>query len=257
MDRNAVRALLEAVRAGAVNPDHALERLAAEPVGELGYASVDYHRALRVGVPEVIYGAGKTAAQIAGILGALRGRGQSGFATRVEADKAAEASALLGEGDHVYHAEARILETRLTARAAGVGRIGVVCAGTSDLPVAEEAAVVAEILGNHVERISDVGVAGIHRLFDRLTLLRSCHALVVVAGMEGALPGVVTGLVDIPVIGVPTSVGYGAAFGGLSALLTMINSCASGLSVVNIDNGFGAAFQASRINHLAVHGPRR
>ncbi len=257
MDRNAVRALLEAVRDGAVNPEHALERLAAEPVGELGYASVDYHRALRVGVPEVIYGAGKSALQIAGILGALRSRGQSGFATRVDPEKAAAVIALVGEAEATWHEVARIVELRTAPRPEAVGRIGVVCAGTSDLPVAEEASVVAEILGNHVERVSDVGVAGIHRLFDRLPLLRSCHALVVVAGMEGALPGVVTGLVDVPVIGVPTSVGYGAAFGGLSALLTMINACASGLSVVNIDNGFGAAFQASRINQLAVNGPRR
>lgn len=257
MDRNAVRALLEAVRAGSINPESALEHLAAEPVGALGYASVDYHRALRVGVPEVIYGEGKTAEQIAGILAALNGRGQSGFATRVAPEKAAAVQALLGPVDHAWHPVARILESRAAPRPPGVGRIGVVCAGTSDLPVAEEAAVVAEILGNHVERVADVGVAGIHRLLDRVQLLRSCHVLVVCAGMEGALPGVVAGLVDLPVIGVPTSVGYGAAFGGLSALLTMINACASGLSVVNIDNGFGAAFQASRINQLAVNGPRR
>jgi len=252
VDRKAARALLEAVAAGAVPPADALERLAAEPVGELGYASVDLHRALRVGVPEVVYGEGKSAEQIVGVFEALRARGQSGLATRVDAAKAEQVLAGLSAGVHRYHPVARVLETRNGPPGEPVGRIGVVCAGTSDLAVAEEAAVVAEALGNGVVRVADVGVAGIHRLLGRVELLRSCNVLVVVAGMEGALPGVVAGLVDAPVVAVPTSVGYGAAFGGLSALLTMLNSCASGLSVVNIDNGFGAAYQASRINHLAA-----
>ena len=173
---------------------------------------------------------------------------------RVDAEKAAEVIAQLGEEGLIWHPVARILENRVVPRPAAVGRIGVVCAGTSDLPVAEEAAVVGEVLGNVVERVADVGVAGIHRLFSHLSLLRTCNVLVVVAGMEGALPAVVAGLTDCPVIAVPTSVGYGASFGGVSALLTMLNSCSAGLSVVNIDNGFGAAFQASRINQLAVKG---
>ena len=247
MDRQRLRALLEQVRQAEKDVDGALEELAAFPGGQLGYAHVDTHRALRTGHPEVVFGQGKSAEQITGILRHLQQAGQDGLVTRVDAEKAAAVRAELPQLE--WSELARVLHLRTTDRPAEAhGRIAVITAGTSDLPVAEEAAVVAAAMGNRVDRFFDVGVAGIHRLLGVLEDLRQARVLVVVAGMEGALASVVAGLVDVPVIGVPTSVGYGASFGGLAALLGMLNSCASGVTVVNIDNGFGAAFAAHRIN---------
>ena len=221
---------------------------------KLGYATVDLDRARRQGVSEVIYGAGKTAEQIAGIMASLHDAGQSPiFATRVDADKALEALSLMPaelSAACSYDECSRILLYGQAPHPDGNGRIIVACAGTSDLPVAEEAAVTAEVLGNEVTRLYDVGVAGIHRLLEHEGELRAAQCIIAVAGMEGALPSVIGGLVSCPVIAVPTSVGYGASFGGVTALLAMLNSCASGVSVVNIDNGFGAAYQANLINHL-------
>lgn len=252
MDRTVVRELLQALAEGRLELDAAMERLAVEPVARLTYATVDLNREMRTGVPEVVFGAGKTAEQIAGILGSLRARGQSALATRVDPEKAALVQAAVGPGQHEYHPLAQVFETRVGPRPAPVGHIGLISAGTSDLPVMEEARVIAEALGNVVSCFPDIGVAGLHRLLGRLEEVRRCHVLIVVAGMDGALPAVVAGLVQAPVIAVPTSVGYGAAFGGLAPLLTMLNACAAGVSVVNIDNGFGAAYQASLINHLAA-----
>jgi len=246
MDRVGLRRLLDELLERRLTVEEAVGRLSAPATEMLEFASVDAHRAVRTGVSEVVYGAGKTAEQIAGILGALRGRGQSGLVTRIDPEKAETVRAMLGGG--TYHPEARVFELRHGPPLESMGRIAVVSAGTSDRPVAEEAAVVAEALGNGVLRLGDVGVAGIHRLLHHVETLRTCRVAVVVAGMDGALPGVVAGLVDFPVIGVPTSVGYGASFGGVAALLTMLNACAPGVSVVNIDNGFGAAYQASLIN---------
>ena len=251
MDSQRLRTLLTSLTQGQTTLDDAVEALSRTPGGELGYATVDLHRALRTGHPEVIYGAGKEPGQIVGILRRLREAGQDGLVTRVSPEKAAAACAEIPELRwheiarvlHLASAESKPPQTR--------GFIAVICAGTSDLPVAEEAAVVAEAFGNPVERINDVGVAGLHRLLGRIDAIRKASVLIAVAGMEGALPGVVAGLVDKPVIAVPTSVGYGANFGGLSALLTMLNSCAAGISVVNIDNGFGAAMVASRINRIS------
>ena len=217
---------------------------------DLGFAQVDLDRLRRQGVPEVVYGAGKTADQIAAIAAALRDRGQSPvLVTRIDAEKAAAVAAALGPGFEYWPA-ARLGRLGPAREPDGKGRIAVVCAGTSDLPVADEAALVAESLGNEVLRVTDVGVAGLHRLLARADEIRSARVVIVVAGMEGALASAVGGLVSAPVIAVPTSVGYGAAFDGLAALLSMLNSCAAGVSVVNIDNGFGAGFLASRINHL-------
>ncbi len=249
MDRVAVLELLDAVRDGRTDVEVAIERLSV-PAVTLAYATVDVHRALRTGVPEVIYGAGKTAAQIAGILQALHERGQDGLVTRIEADKAASVIATFPDVAFAWSADARVLVSRLGPEPELVGRIAVVSAGTSDFPVGEEAAVVAEALGNHVVRIADVGVAGVHRVLAQVDLLRGMRVIIVVAGMDGALPGLVAGLVRVPVIAVPTSVGYGASFGGIAALLTMLNACSPGVTVVNIDNGFGAAYQASLINQL-------
>ena len=208
-------------------------------------ATVDLDRKDRTGMAEVIFGDGKSAEQIRDIAATLLGAGQDLLVTRLDADKAAQL-ADLGE----YHPRARVLVNVREWTDRGKGEIAVICAGTSDLPVADEAAVVAHALGNRVHRITDVGVAGLHRLLAHQEALRSCAVLIVVAGMEGALPSVVAGLTDKPVIAVPTSVGYGASFGGLAALLGMLTSCASGVTVVNIDNGFGAAFSAARINRL-------
>ncbi len=242
--------LLDAVREGRTTVDVAVERLAVAPVGALAYATVDTHRALRTGVPEVIYGAGKTAAQVAGILAELLARGQDGLVTRLAEDKAVHVMSALPGVAFTWSPVAQVLVARVGASPELVGRIAVVSAGTSDQPVAEEAAMVAEALGNAVVRVNDVGVAGIHRVLAQVELLRTMRAVIVVAGMDGALPGVVAGLVRVPVIAVPTSVGYGASFGGLAALLTMLNACSPGVTVVNIDNGFGAAYQASLINQL-------
>jgi NCAIR mutase (PurE)-related protein len=248
VDREGLRALLAGVRAGTLDVDQAVERMAEAPVAALGYAQVDVHRAVRTGVPEVVYGAGKTPTQIAGILRALLAHDQDALATRVDSGKAeAVIHALADHAERLsYDPRARLLRARVHERPPE-GLVGVVSAGTSDGPVADEAAGVAEALGAGVLRIDDVGIAGVHRVLARVQDLRRCDAIIVVAGMDGALPGLVAGLVAVPVIACPTSVGYGASFGGIAALLTMLNACAPGVSVVNIDNGFGAAYQAALI----------
>jgi NCAIR mutase (PurE)-related protein len=213
---------------------------------DLHFAKPDYARQNRCGIPEVIYGAGKTAPQIIAIMRAMNNAGQNAFATRVAPEQAAAVRAELP--DAVYLEEARILTRDVTPLPPRRGKIAVLCAGTSDLPVAEEAAVTAERLGATVERVYDVGVAGLHRLLSRIERFADARAVVVVAGMEGALPSVVGGLIDRPVIAVPTSIGYGASFHGLAALLGMLNTCAAGVTVVNIDNGFGAGVAAALIN---------
>ena len=217
---------------------------------DLHFAKPDYDRQQRRGMPEVIYGAGKTAAQIAAIMRALNAAGQNAFATRVTAEQAAAVCTELP--DAVYREDARILTRDVVPLPERKGKVAVLCAGTSDLPVAEEAAITAERLGASVERVFDVGVAGLHRLLSRMDRFADARAIVVVAGMEGALPSVVGGLTDKPVIAVPTSIGYGASFQGLAALLGMLNSCAAGVTVVNIDNGFGAGVAAALINRQCV-----
>lgn len=249
MDREKVRALLEAVAAGTLSPERALARLRDLPTQDLGFARVDLHRGLRHGMPEAVFGPGKTAVQIVAIVRRLAEAHDNVLVTRA-APEALQAIAESGL-PHRLHPDARIAVVK-PAESEGLGLVVVLSAGTSDLPVAEEAAVVAEVMGNRVERIYDCGVAGLHRLVPHLDRLNEANAIVVVAGMDGALPSVVGGLVDRPVIAVPTSVGYGASFSGIAALLTMLNACAPGISVVNIDNGYGAAAQASQINHLVV-----
>ncbi|MGI9592425.1 MAG: nickel pincer cofactor biosynthesis protein LarB [Myxococcota bacterium] len=249
MNRERVRELLEGVRSGDVETEDAVEALARLPFVDVPGARVDTHRALRAGLPEVVYGPGKTPEQIVEIVSTLQAAGQDVLATRVDAEAAARVTAALEGGDYDPHA--RLLWFGPAEPAVvGKGTIAVVCAGTSDLPVASEAAEVARRFGNKVELVADVGVAGLHRLLASSEVLRGARVLIVVAGMEGALPSVVGGLVDKPVIAVPTSVGYGAAFGGVAALLGMLTSCASNVSVVNIDNGFGAAYVATLINRL-------
>ncbi len=241
--------LLARVRSGAVSAQDAAAALRMAPIEELGgFAVVDHHRALRQGVPEVVYGAGKTPDQAAAIASALAAKGGSNILVTRCSPEMAQAIAQR-EPDSEYRDVARICIVRpQPAQHMPAGTILVCAAGTSDLPVAEEAAVTAEALGNRVGRIYDVGVAGLHRLLRRLPDIMAANVIVAVAGMEGALPSVIGGLTDRPVIAVPTSVGYGASFGGLAALLAMLNSCASGISVVNIDNGFGAGYQAALIN---------
>ena len=246
MDKQDLMQLLEQVKLGAVSPEAAAEKLQMQPFEDLEYAKVDHHRGIRQGVPEVIYGEGKTAEQIIGILGAMAEE-RNVLITRLSAEKAEAIAAVCPLR---YHAIARLALARPKDIENPAGHIIVVSGGTSDMAVAEEAALTAEALGNRVTRIYDAGVAGIHRLLSRMEELVQANVIIAVAGMEGALPSVVGGLVDCPVIAVPTSVGYGASFGGVTALLAMLNSCASGISVVNIDNGFGAAYQASLINHL-------
>jgi hypothetical protein len=247
-----LRDLLEGVAIGAVNPATALEQLVeafrAQPFEDLGFARVDHHRSIRQGFPEVILGIGKTPGQIAGIANEIVGRGSTLLVTR--ATRAAYDAVQQVAPTAVYHEAASIITLRQQDVAPGKGTIVIAAAGTADLPVAEEAAVTAELMGNCVERIYDVGVAGLHRVLGERARLAAARVIVVVAGMEGALPSVVSGLVSVPVIAVPTSIGYGASFGGVAALLGMLNSCASGVSVVNIDNGFGAGNIASLINHL-------
>lgn len=241
--------LLEKFRAGGVGRDKVLQAFQAAPIADLGFAQVDTHRALRKGFPEVIFGAGKTPEQVVKIASKLLDHEQNVLATRVTAEHARALRKKFRRA--VYHEMARCVTIERKPLLKRTGTIAVACAGTSDLPVAEEAAVTAEIMGNIVERVCDVGVAGVHRLLNRIETIRSANVVIVVAGMEGALPSVVGGLVSTPVIAVPTSVGYGASFGGLAALLGMLNSCASGITVVNIDNGFGAGYAASQINALA------
>jgi pyridinium-3,5-biscarboxylic acid mononucleotide synthase len=247
-----LRALLERVARGDENTASAeqrlLDALRARPFEDLGFARVDHHRSVRQGFPEVILGLGKTPAQIAAIAAEIVGRGSTLLVTR--ASEAAFEAVRSRVPRATYYPDAALITFRQQDVTPGRGTIVVAAAGTSDLPVAEEAARTAELMGNDVERVYDVGVAGLHRLLAERARLTAARAIIVVAGMEGALPSVIAGLVDVPVIAVPTSVGYGASFGGIAALLGMLNSCAAGVSVVNIDNGFGAANIASLINHL-------
>ncbi|MDR0537798.1 MAG: nickel pincer cofactor biosynthesis protein LarB [Tannerellaceae bacterium] len=242
--------LLEAVKSGALPIEDAALQLKTQPFDDLGYALIDHHRKLRSGCPEVIYCAGKTVAQINGIMKNMLENGKSNvLATRVTAEAA---QAILKQyPDAEWNSSARtIVVRRYPTEKNGKGKILVITAGTSDLPVADEAIVTAEFLGNDTELLCDVGVAGLHRLLSKLDIIASARVIIVVAGMEGALASVVGGLTDKPVIAVPAGVGYGASFGGVSALLSMLNSCANGVSVVNIDNGFGAGYIASSINKL-------
>ena len=243
-----IKTVLEAVKNGKMSVDDALLAIKKEPFEDIGYAKIDFHRGIRQGMPEVIYGAGKTAEQISGIAGKMMQRGQNTILiTRLSPEAAAQVEAM-HEMD--YHAEARVGIIGPMFPADGIGKIVVATGGTSDIPVAEEAALTTEVYGNEVVRLYDVGVAGLHRLLAHMDEIMSASVIIAIAGMEGALASVIGGLADCPVIAVPTSVGYGASFGGLSALLSMLNSCASGISVVNIDNGFGAGYLASMINHM-------
>ncbi|HEY7513406.1 MAG TPA: nickel pincer cofactor biosynthesis protein LarB [Vicinamibacteria bacterium] len=242
MDPKDLHALLDAVRDGRVTPDEAAERLRTLPYEDLGFAKVDHHRALRRGFPEAVFGAGKTPEQIEAIVVRIAARGQNVLVTRTVAEVHRRVAARYPAAR--FHEAARCLTVEVAPPAPLPGRVAVLAAGTSDLPVAEEAAVTAAFYGATVDTIYDVGVAGLHRLLGQAKVIREASVAIVVAGMEGALPSVVAGLVDTPVIAVPTSVGYGAAFQGLAALLAMLNSCASGVGVVNIDNGFGAGHLA-------------
>ena len=246
-----LKALLEQLRGGSISVDDAFARVQQALGGaseDLGFAQVDHGRASRTGFPEVVFGQGKTPEQIAAISEKIVGRGHTLLVTRASAEAFDAVHAALPSA--VYDATARIISQRQNDVPPGTGTILIAAAGTSDLPVAEEAAISAEVMNNQVDRLYDVGVAGLHRLLSRRDRLDAARVVIVVAGMEGALPSVVGGLVKAPVIAVPTSVGYGAAFGGIAALLGMLNSCAPGVAVVNIDNGFGAACMASQINHL-------
>jgi NCAIR mutase (PurE)-related protein len=248
MDQEQLRKLLEQVRDGATEVDAALERLRHMPFEDLGFAKVDHHRALRHGMPEVIFAKGKTPEQVRAIAERLLQQTQNLLITRADAVTVEQVRAVAPDAEHFSLSGAIRVWRDRTVR--GKGKIAVVCAGTSDIPVAEEAQVTAETMGNEVETIYDVGVAGIHRLMSNREKLAQARVIVVCAGMEGALPSAVGGLVSCPVIAVPTSVGYGASFHGLAALLGMLNSCASNVTVVNIDNGFGAGYVAGLINRL-------
>jgi NCAIR mutase (PurE)-related protein len=240
--------LLEAFRAGKVARGRILRAFQSAPLADLGFAQVDTHRALRKGFPEVIFGSGKTPEQVVKIAANILAQEQRVLITRATPEHARALRKKFKRA--VHHPVARCVTVEKKPLPKRPGSIAVVCAGTSDLPVAEEAAVTAEIMGNRVERVRDAGVAGLHRLLPHFETIQSANVLIVVAGMEGALPSVVAGLVSRPVIAVPTSIGYGASFGGVAALLAMLNSCASGVTVVNIDNGFGAGYAASQINAL-------
>ena len=245
-----VKLLLEAVRDGKTSVDDALMALKTEPFADIGYAKVDLHRKVRQGAAEVIYGAGKTPEQIAGIVETMQQHGQSRILiTRLSAEAAAYL-AVRYELD--YREGAKVGVIGGFPQPGGIGKVVIATGGTSDIPVAEEAALTAEVLGSEVVRLYDVGVSGVHRLLSHMELIMGASVIIAIAGMEGALASVVGGLADCPVIAVPTSVGYGASFGGVAALLSMLNSCASGVSVVNIDNGFGAGYLASMINHMEV-----
>lgn len=248
MNAESIRKLLDKVRRGELAPDDAVARLRHMPFEDLGFAKVDHHRALRAGMPEVILGEGKTPAQMAGIFARLAKHGGNILATRANQKQFAAVKKKIRRAEYRELARAVVLQRDRTKYGKGV--VAVVSAGTSDIPAAEEAVVTAEIMGNEVEHFYDVGVAGIHRLLANREALTKARVVVVCAGMEGALPSVVAGLVGVPVIAVPTSTGYGASFKGLAALLGMLNSCASNVSVVNIDNGFGAGYVASLINRL-------
>lgn len=245
---NEVKQILEAVRSGSLSVDSALLKLKEKPFEDIGYAKVDLHRKLRQGAAEVIYGAGKTPEQITGIISTMKNSGQNTvLITRLSAESAAVVSRVHPLD---YHPEAQVGLVGELPPADGLGTIVVATGGTSDIPVAEEAALTARVLGNDVTRLYDVGVAGLHRTLAHLDEIMTASVIIAIAGMEGALASVIGGLADCPVIAVPTSVGYGASFHGLSALLSMLNSCASGVAVVNIDNGFGAGYLASMINHM-------
>lgn len=250
MEQKDLRDLLQQVAEGSTTVEQAMAQLKHLPFEDLGFAKVDHHRALRQGTAEVIYGAGKTAEQIIAIAEAMGSQGQKTVLITRLGKEAADAIA--AKLPLTYYETAKIGIVGEMPKADGLGKIVIATGGTSDLPVAEEAALTAEALGNEVLRLYDVGVAGVHRLLAHAEALTNARVVIAIAGMEGALASVVGGLVDCPVIAVPTSVGYGAAFEGLAALLSMLNSCASGVSVVNIDNGFGAGFLASRINHMGV-----
>ena len=247
MNKQQLTSLLEMVQHGELDIDAALQKLRDLPFEDAGIAQIDHHRELRQGLPEVRVGEGKSTEQLLTIVGRMNDKQLNILVTRLSADKAADLTTQFPDAS--YDLEARTLTLQHNpAETTGRGKILIVCAGTSDIPVAREAAVTARFFGNDVEEINDVGVAGIHRLLARTESLHQASVIIVVAGMEGALPSVVGGLVAVPVIAVPTSIGYGAAFGGIAALLGMLNSCAGGVTVVNIDNGFGAAFAATRIN---------
>lgn len=252
MTRPELQVLLEEVRSGQLTPEAAHDRilqvLRQAPFEDIGFARVDHHRSLRQGFPEVIFGPGKSPEQVAAIAERIVSHGHSLLVTRTTREAFAAVAAVLPAAN--FHELARTITLRVDNPSPGHGTVLIAAAGTADLPVAEEAAITAEMMGNTVDRMYDVGVAGLHRLLAEHARLISARVVVVVAGMEGALPSVVGGLVSVPVIAVPTSIGYGASFGGLTALLAMLNSCATGVSVVNIDNGFGAAAIASSINHL-------
>lgn len=248
MNAEHLKELFEQVRAGSVSPEEAAERMKHLPFEDLDFAKVDHHRALRHGMPEVIFGQGKTADQIAAIAERIAARGGNVLATRVNPEAALAILEKLP--DAVYHPLSRLLVIEREVKMVGKGKILVMCAGTADLPVAEEARITAELMGNEVIAVSDVGVAGIHRLLAQREKLLSARVIICCAGMEAALPSAVGGLVGCPVIGVPTSVGYGAHFNGLASLLSMLNSCASNVTTVNIDNGFGAAYVATLINRI-------
>lgn len=248
MNQVDIELLLKKVKSGEVSIEDASEKLKDLPYKDLGFAKIDNHREVRVGYPEVIYCAGKTIEQVKGIIQFMLTKDNNILATRASEEMFNAVKEICSEAE--YNKLGRTITVKRKEMKSSESYIVVVAAGTSDLPVVEEAAVTAEIFGNRVERVVDVGVAGIHRLFNRLDVIRGAKVIVVVAGMEGALASVVGGLVDKPIIAVPTSVGYGANFGGLSALLCMLNSCAGGVSVVNIDNGFGAGYIASMINKL-------
>jgi pyridinium-3,5-biscarboxylic acid mononucleotide synthase len=246
MDKERIQKILEDVKTGSLDIDTALGALRSLPFEDLGYAKIDHHRSLRTGYPEVIFCTGKSVKQITGIVEEMSRHNNAIIATRAEKE-VFEAVKKIRE-DSVYNHTARLIITGKTPEPVSESKIAIVSAGTSDIPVAEEAAAIAESLGNRVNRLFDVGVAGIHRLLDNIKLIMESSVLVVVAGMDGVLPSIVGGLVDKPVIAVPTSVGYGASFDGLAALLTMLNSCAPGVAVMNIDNGFGAGYFASMLN---------
>lgn len=244
------RQILEKVKSGEMSVDEALLKLKTKPFDDLGYAKIDHHRQIRQGAGEVIYGAGKTPSQIVGIIRNLKSAGQENIiVTRLSEKSAAE---VLAQEEINYDKVSRIAYTGSIPEPDGIGNVVVATGGTSDMPVAEEAALTAQLYGNKVIRLYDVGVSGLHRLLAHKEDIMSASVIVAVAGMEGALASVIGGLADCPVIAVPTSVGYGASFGGLSALLSMLNSCASGVSTVNIDNGFGAGYLAGMINHMQV-----
>jgi pyridinium-3,5-biscarboxylic acid mononucleotide synthase len=248
MTKRELEIILEDVRSGRKSVESAIEDLKYFPYTDLGFAKIDNHREVRTGYPEIVYCAGKSIDQVREIFRIMSERGNNTFGTRASQEMFEAVKSVISEAS--WYPEARIISIQRKKPEIPETTIGVITAGTSDIPVAEEASVTAELLGNKVVRIYDTGVAGIHRLVDKLPEIRGCRVLIVIAGMEGALASVVGGLVDKPVIAVPTSVGYGANFGGISALLAMLTSCSSGVTVVNIDNGFGAAYSASMINRM-------